>query len=131
LRDELNKKWLEKQRLDENKDEMYEDSCESVIPSGSAYRPADCNNEDNPTNQLITEYWSSLSENNQDDPSPEALITLPQSSNDTLHLLEPNEDIDDSNVYGYRRTRRRRIRAADPVEVLREVDHDYQWLMRV
>ncbi|PQE18245.1 heterokaryon incompatibility protein [Rutstroemia sp. NJR-2017a BBW] len=124
LRDELNKKWSEKQWLDEDKDEMYEDSCESVLASGSACRPADCNNEDNPTNQLLTEYWMSLSENNQDDPSPEALITPPQSSNDTLRLLEPNEDIDDSNVYSYRRIRQRRTRAADPVEWLREVDHE-------
>lgn len=31
--------------------------------------------------------------------SPDALITPPQSSNDTSHPLESNEDIDDSNVH--------------------------------
>ncbi|KAM3084732.1 hypothetical protein ACMFMG_003190 [Clarireedia jacksonii] len=114
LRDELNKKWSEKQRLDEDKDEIYENSYESTLTPGSACRPVDCNNGGNLTNQLLTE-------NNQDDPSSEALITPPQSSNDISHLLETNEDIHESTI---RRYRRKRTQAADPVEGLREVDHE-------
>lgn len=133
-------KWSENQRLDEDEDEdegeIYEDSYELVPPPASANIPAECSDEEGPTSQLLTEYWTSFSANDQDDPfmqisttdngytSPDALITPPQSSNDTSHPVESNEDIDDSNVRGHRRTRRTRTRAADPSEGLRDVDHE-------
>ncbi|KAE8445148.1 hypothetical protein EG329_013644 [Mollisiaceae sp. DMI_Dod_QoI] len=146
LRDELNKKWSENQQLDEDEDEVYEDSYELIPLPASASIPAEtaevtdcnsyeCNDEEDPTSQLLTEYWTGFSANNQDDPfmqisttdngytSPDALITPPQSSNDTSHPVKSN-DIDDSNVRGHRRTRRTRTRAADPAEGLRDVDHE-------
>lgn len=73
LRDELNKKWSENQRFDE--DEDYEDSYELVPPPPSAGIPAetadcaDCNshNEEDPTSQLLPENLTSFSANNQDE----------------------------------------------------------------
>jgi len=120
---------------DEDEDEIYEDSYELVPPPASASIPAECSDEEGPTSQLLTEYWTSFSANDQDDPfmqistdngytSPDALITPPQSSNDTSHALESNDDIDDSNVHGHRRTRRARTRAADAVEGTTEADQN-------
>ena len=169
LRDELNKKWSENQRLDKDEDE---NSYEQLPPPASVSIPAEtadfadhsnyeCNDEEDTTSQLLAEYYTSFSANNQDesfvhvppmhsvyaqpsatfqksDPesfvqisttdnrytSPDTLITPPQSSNDTSHPLKSNEDIDDSNVRGHKRTRRTRPRAANPVEGSREVDHN-------
>lgn len=76
--------------------------------------------------------------NNQDDPLVQtssadieytlfdaltfSIITLPQSSKDILLSLESSENIDESNVGGYR-SRRTRTRVVDTVEKSREVDH--------
>lgn len=48
-------------------------------------------------------------------------ISPPQLSNDISLALESSQNIDDSNVRGYRRTRRARTRTADLVEGPREV----------
>lgn len=78
LRDELNKQWSDNQRLNEDDNDDGRVSYELVPPPTSASIRAKatdsthCNgyeygDGDDPNNQLLTEYWSSFSANNQDD----------------------------------------------------------------
>lgn len=119
-----------------------------VAPISSGI-PDDYDDGLDPTGQLLGEYWTSFAANNQESSvqiptadngytSSDALtytpITPPQSSKDISLPLKSQQlsvsavavqrkDVD-SNVYGHKRTRRARTRAADTVERPMEVSQN-------
>lgn len=109
LRDELNKKWSKNQRLDEDEDEAYEDSYELVPPIASTGIPAEtadftncnsyeCNDVEDPTRQLLTEYWTSFSPKNQDEscvqiPAADSVHAPPYASFSTRNQDDPSMQI--------------------------------------